>query len=278
MVWQVTNKADRVAKQHIVAIRELPPLNPGRERGEQLVMRKGAASGERIEKAGLPRIGVSDESHCVVVFVAVKHFAFLAGVDAVEFLLQLAQTLLHEPAIDFELLLTRPTRSDANRRAAGERFNAAMELAATEKTDEAFKAFADIAADGNEGYQLLARFSQARLLSQNGNSRDASLAYRVLADDVSIDSLYRDLAVILGAYEDLNSQGADTAEMKERLKPLMAKTNPWRFSAQEITGLLSRRSGDKTKARELFTALVNDRNTPQGVRTRAQEMLSILGK
>ena len=166
----------------------------------------------------------------------------------------------------------------SNRRAAGERFNAAMELAATEKTDEAFKAFADIATDGNEGYQLLARFSQARLLSQNGNSRDASLAYRVLADDVSIDSLYRDLAVILGAYEDLNTPGAVSAELKERLKPLMAKTNPWRFSAQEITGLLSRRSGDKTKARELFTALVNDRNTPQGVRTRAQEMLSILGK
>ena len=100
----------------------------------------------------------------------------------------------------------------------------------------------------------------------------------IRSDDVSIDSLYRDLAVILGAYEDLNSPGADAAEMKERLKPLMAKTNPWRFSAQEITGLLSRRSGDKTKARELFTALVNDRNTPQGVRTRAQEMLSILGK
>jgi hypothetical protein len=166
----------------------------------------------------------------------------------------------------------------STRRAAGESFNAAMELAATKKTDEAFKAFADIASEGIKGYQLLARFSQARLSAQNGNSRDASLAYRVLADDVSIDSLYRDLAVILGAYEDLNFSGADFAELKERLQPLMAKTNSWRFSAQEITGLLLKRSGEKAKARKMFSALAVDRNTPQGVRARAQEMLSILGK
>ena len=166
----------------------------------------------------------------------------------------------------------------STRLAAGERFSAAMELAANEKIDEAFKAFADIATDGNKGYQLLARFSQARLLAQNGNSRDASLAYRVLADDVSIDTLYRELAVVLSAYEDLNTPGTDIAALKERLLPLMAKTNPWRFSAKEITGLLFRRSGDKTKARELFSALAEDRNTPQGVRTRALEMLSILGK
>ncbi|MDA1089730.1 MAG: tetratricopeptide repeat protein [Proteobacteria bacterium] len=166
----------------------------------------------------------------------------------------------------------------STRRAAGERFHAAMGLAATNKNDAAFKAFADIAADGSKGYQLLARFSQARILAQNGKSLDASLAYRVLADDVSVDSLYRGLATILGAYQDLNSPGADFAALKQRLQPLMAKTDPWRFSAQEITGLLSMRSGDKTKARELFSALDKDRDTPQGVRTRAQEMLSILGK
>ena len=114
----------------------------------------------------------------------------------------------------------------STRLAAGERFSAAMELAANEKIDEAFKAFADIATDGNKGYQLLARFSQARLLAQNGNSRDASLAYRVLADDVSIDTLYRELAVILSAYEDLNTPGTDIAALKERLLPLMAKPTP----------------------------------------------------
>jgi len=166
----------------------------------------------------------------------------------------------------------------STRQAVGERFTAALDLVDTKKTDAAFKAFASIADDGTKGYQLLARFSQARLLAQNGETQDAVVAYRVLADDNSIDSLYRNLAVILGAYEELNNSGADFAELKDRLQPLMAKTSPWRFSAQEITGLLLKRSGEKTKARELFSSLTNDSGTPQGVRTRAQEMLSILGK
>lgn len=166
----------------------------------------------------------------------------------------------------------------SSRRADGERFNAAMELAGSEKTDAAFKAFSGLADDGTTGYQLLARFSQARLLTQNGKTQDAVIAYRVLADDVSIDSLYRNLAVILGAYGELNISGADFSALQDRLQPLTASTSPWRFSAQEITGLLLKRSGDKTKAREMFSTLANDKNTPQGVRTRAQEMLSILGK
>ncbi len=166
----------------------------------------------------------------------------------------------------------------SNRRADGERFTAAMKLAASDKSDEAFEAFAFLASDATDGYQMLARFSQARLLAQNGESGDASLAYRVLADDGSIDSIYRNLAVILGAYEDLNTGGADFADLKKRLRPLMAKTSPWRFSAQEITGLLAKRSGQKAEARKLFSALAIDISAPQGVRARAQEMLSILGK
>ncbi len=165
----------------------------------------------------------------------------------------------------------------SNRRADGERFTAAMELAAGNKSDEAFKAFAALANDATKGYRLLARFSQAGLLARNGESGDASLAYRVLADDPSIDPIYRDLAVILGAYEELNS-GADPEDLKKRLRPLMAVTSPWRFSAQEITGLLAKRSGQRAEARKLFSVLAIDTAAPQGVRARAQEMLSILGE
>ena len=166
----------------------------------------------------------------------------------------------------------------SNRRAGGERFTAAMELATADKSDAAFKAFAALADDATEGYQLLARFSLAGILAQNGESGDASLAYRVLADDISIDPIYRDLAIGLGAYEDLNTAGADFADLKKRLQPLMEKTSPWRFSAQEITGLLAKRSGQKAEARKLFSALASDISAPLGVRARAQEMLSILGK
>lgn len=164
----------------------------------------------------------------------------------------------------------------STRQADGEQFNTALNLAATDKNDEAFKAFATLAGDGTKGYQLLARFSQAGMLSKSGKSQEASIAYRVLADDVSIDPIYRNLAVILGAYEDLNASGADFKELEKRLQPLMENTSAWRFSAQEITGLIAKRSGDKARAKKLFSGLSADNAAPQGIRTRAQEMLSIL--
>ena len=165
-----------------------------------------------------------------------------------------------------------------SRQAAGEQFAAAMTLAADNKTEDSFNALSDLAADGTEGYKVLARFSQARLMAQNNDSNGAAETYRSLAEDSSLDSLYRDMAVILGALDELNVPGTDWAGLEQRLAPLSADTSPWRFSAREISALIAQKTGANTKARDLFKGLSSDRNSPEGVRARAQEMLSILGK
>jgi len=164
------------------------------------------------------------------------------------------------------------------RNALGESFTAAQNLIAENKWQPAEKALAAIAADGKAGYPLLARFQQARLLARQGDNSGAALAYKSLADDASLDPTYRDLAVVLGALQEINLEGADLQGLEGRLKPLLAASNPWRFSAGEITGLLALRSGDTDGARKTFTALSEDRQAPQGIRARAQEMLSIIGK
>lgn len=163
------------------------------------------------------------------------------------------------------------------REALGVRFQSAADLVTAGKTDEALKTFSEIAKDGG-GYQMLARFNQARIYARQGNAAGAAAAYRALAGDGGIDSLYRDLAVILGAYQELNDPGADLPALADRLEPLSTENSPWRYSAREISGLLARRSGGLTKAKELFLGLANDPRAPQGVRARAQEMLSIIGK
>ena len=164
------------------------------------------------------------------------------------------------------------------RLADGRKFTAATELAEAKKFDDAFKAFAELSDSGGKGYQLLARFNQARLLAEKGEAGSAATAYRVLADDPAVEPLYRGLAVVLGALQELNVAGTDWAALEKRLEPLMAGTSTWRFSARELTGLLAKRSGDTAKAKKLFSGLANDRGAPQGIRNRAQEMLSILGK
>ena len=165
-----------------------------------------------------------------------------------------------------------------SRQAAGERFATATQLAADNKTEDTFNALSDLAADGTEGYKVLARFSQARLMAQNNDSNGAAETYRSLAEDSSLDSLYRDMAVILGALVELNVPGTDWAGLEQRLAPLSADTSPWRFSAREISAIAAQQTGDKNKARDLYKSLNDDAMAPQGVRARAQEMLSILGK
>ncbi len=164
------------------------------------------------------------------------------------------------------------------RLADGGKFAAAAGLENAKKFDAAFKAFAELSDSGGPGYQILARFNQARLLADKGEAGGAATAYRVLADDPDVPPIYRGLAVVLGALQELNIAGTDWANLEKRLEPLMADTSPWRFSARELTSLLAKRSGNTTKAKKLFSDLADDRMAPQGIRNRAREMLSILGK
>ena len=161
----------------------------------------------------------------------------------------------------------------ATRQSDGERFAAALKLADDKQTQAAAEAFAGLAADATAGYALLARFQEAALLAKRGQP---AAAYADLAQDPGVDAVYRDLAVILGAFHEMNGPGA--GDLGARLAPLTADGNPWRHSAKELTAVLAARAGDRTKARALFTALAADATAPQGIRARAGEMLAILGQ
>ena len=161
----------------------------------------------------------------------------------------------------------------ATRQSDGERFAAALALAGDKQTQAAAEAFAGLAADATAGYALLARFQEAALLAKRGGP---ATAYADLARDAGVDAVYRDLAVILGAFHEMNGPGA--GDLSARLAPLTADGNPWRHSAKELTAVLAARAGDRTKARALFTALAADATAPQGIRARAGEMLAILGQ
>ena len=162
-----------------------------------------------------------------------------------------------------------------NRTEQGNRFLAALELQATGDIPAASKAMAALAGDAGKGYATLARFQEAALMEQSGDAKGAAATYRTLSEDSSVAESFRHLAIILGAFLELDS--ADPGELANRVAPLTKADNPWRFSALEITGLLAQRSNDVKKAREIFTQLSGDASAPQGVRGRAAEMLAILG-
>jgi hypothetical protein len=162
------------------------------------------------------------------------------------------------------------------REAASDRFAAALALAREGKTKEAITAFAGVAQDGPKGYAQLARLQQAAQLLKSGDRPGAMLAFEQLANDTSSDPLFRDIAVVHWAYAGLDD--ADPAKMTERLKPLTAKENPWRHVALELSALYAERAGRRADAIQILTDLEKDKDAPQGVRSRAKELLAILGK
>jgi hypothetical protein len=163
-----------------------------------------------------------------------------------------------------------------NRQAAGERLAEAMRLAAGDRLADAQQILAKLAVEGAADYPMLARFQQAALLARQGETARAVATYRQLAEDQAIDGVYRDLALVIGAYHELAI--AEPKELTQRLSRLDADNNPWRHSAREIAALASLRAGERDKARELFEKLAADTAAPSGVRARASEMLIGLAK
>lgn len=158
--------------------------------------------------------------------------------------------------------------------AQGNEFARAMTLAGRGQTQAAAGAFAGLAEDAGAGYATLARLNEAALRARQGDLAGAVAVYDELADSAAT-SVMRDLAVLLSVTYSL--EAGNPAELSERLAPLTAEDNPWRYSALELTALLARRSGDGARAREIFSRLSTDAKAPEGIRARAGEMLQILG-
>lgn len=162
------------------------------------------------------------------------------------------------------------------REQASERYAAALELAKAGKVKEAVASLTALAQDGPKGYAALARLQQAETLLKSGDRAGAMAALEQLAGNADVDPLFRDVAVVHWAY--LGLDDADPAKMVERLKPLTAKENAWRHVALELTALYADRAGRRTDAIQILTDLEKDKDAPQGVRSRAKELLAVLGK
>jgi hypothetical protein len=128
--------------------------------------------------------------------------------------------------------------------------------------------------DGSDGYADLSRLQAAALKAKAGDVAGAVGIYEQLAADSGVDEHLRQLAVILLALHTADTAPPDA--LTERLEPLTAAGNPWRYTALEITAVLARRDGDAARAEQILTGLADDLDAPQGLRQRAAEMLAAL--
>ena len=166
--------------------------------------------------------------------------------------------------------------SETRRLRQGALFAEAVALAEQGKETDAAAAFRALAEDAGAGYRGVARLREAALLAEAGNAAGAVAVYDVIAGDRDLPVEFRELATLLAVLQSLDS--GDPAALSTRLAALAGDSSPWRHSARELLAILAQRSGDTTRARELFTSLTDDTAAPSGVRARSAEALSGLGQ
>ena len=157
------------------------------------------------------------------------------------------------------------------RRELAKAYDQGIKLAADSKTEDAITAFAAVAGRHGEGFAVLAQLQKAALLAQKQDTAGALAAYAALAGDTGADPLFRDLASVLYALHAIDTE--DPATLENKLKPLLARDNPFYASATELAALLANKRGDPARAATLIEPLVSNPEAPGGVRSRAEELL-----
>jgi hypothetical protein len=155
----------------------------------------------------------------------------------------------------------------------GLRYSDAEALAKTDAA-KAVASFETLSADAGHGYGELARLRAAALKAQGADKAGGIAGLRAIAADGNVDEPYRSLAAILAAQYGIDDESP--ADIIERLKPLTAPPNAWRFSALELTALAQLKSGDKPAALKSFKQLADDLEAPQTMRARANEIIAAL--
>jgi hypothetical protein len=143
------------------------------------------------------------------------------------------------------------------------------------KRGEALAGLTDLAKTGSVGYRTLARLREAAVKLDTSDLPGALAVWNQVSTDPQADQMLRDYASLQWALHQIDN--GDPAAVEAKLQQLTGPTGTWRALALEGEALLALRQNDDARARTLLTSLVNDQTAPDGVRGRANGLLTRLG-
>jgi hypothetical protein len=167
------------------------------------------------------------------------------------------------------------SRDLAKRAEESAQFTTALRATMENRSAEATQTLTKLAETGSDGYALIAKLDLAAIKSRDGDKAAAASAYLAIANDKETAPELRDLALLLSVLQEIDN--GDPKVLTDRLAPLVASANPWRFNAKEFTAYLAQRMGENQRAGQLFRELADDATAPQGIRARSAEMSAVLG-
>jgi len=137
-------------------------------------------------------------------------------------------------------------------------------------------ALESVAAGGDDGQAMLARFYQAQILIDEGEAQAAVQLYDQISTDAGVGQTWRNLAAMRAAI--LLTGTADPAEVRSRLSAFVGDESPWRFTANEMMALLALRDGDEDAAIGILEGLRDDVAAPASLRERASRLVDSLNQ
>ena len=146
-------------------------------------------------------------------------------------------------------------------------------LAAVEA--ESVAALDAIAAGEGEGYAMLAKFTQAALLAEQGDA-GAEAAYMAIAGDDRLNAIYRDAALVMSAMNAAPSTSAD--DKLQRLVRVGNNPGPWQNMALEMMIGYALEKGDVATARKHYETLRFATNLSADVNQRLVLIDAVLGQ
>jgi hypothetical protein len=156
----------------------------------------------------------------------------------------------------------------------GEQFQTALDSIGSGNTKAADPTLATLARSSHDGYRAMAEFSQADILLKKNDLKGAIAKFAAIAGDTSLDSPFRDLALIRQTSAEYDS--LDPQKVIDRLKPLAVKGNPWFGSAGEMVAMAYLQQNKQAEAGKLFGEIAQDADTPDSLRQRAVQMAALL--
>ena len=155
---------------------------------------------------------------------------------------------------------------------AGAAFEAAAQLAAEGKHQDAEAAFAKIAADGTASYRLLAKLREAAELAKR-DPKTAIDAYKKLAADPSLGQTQQDFAAVRAGQLMVDQSGFD--EIRALLEPATAADRPFRHTARALLALAAWRANDAAALRRWSDMALADTETPVSTRGQIEILLTL---
>lgn len=157
---------------------------------------------------------------------------------------------------------------------SGAAFTSAAILSEQGKHEEAEAAFAKVAREGTASYRALATMREASELAQR-DPKAAVDAFDALANNRALGPVMQDLATLRAGYVLVDT--APYEDIRRRIEPMTAKDRTFRHSARALLALSAWRANDAATAKRWFEMILADGETPPGIRTQAEIVMSLLG-